>query len=323
MKCRFCGGETEPKVKLKHPKANEEWVVYRCKECGLWQSPLYEEPEEMYNDQNYDPYQSFVPDPRSFKQKFLTSMTEIAYSPNPSFLKNFKRLLLPFSYPDPFGTGKFLKKSFPNETKYKLLDIGCGDGAFLYFLKESLGDIYDAMGVEISKIGYERAKSYGLNVINSEFKKGLFDQESFHIVRSSHSLEHIPNAFEVLKEINRILKPSGIAVIIVPNRNNFARFLFGKYWGWDLPYHIYQFSKKDLQKMLRSAGFEILKIKTFYMGYFMFSLEQAIRKNPFLRAYQMTYTKIPLASVVNYIVSLPFQPIGFGGAITILARKKT
>lgn len=47
----------------------------------------------------------------------------------------------------------------------------------------------------------------------------LFPNETFDIIRSSHVLEHIPQnkTIKTLKEFYRILKPKGIARIIVPN----------------------------------------------------------------------------------------------------------
>ncbi|ACJ75443.1 methyltransferase domain family [Thermosipho africanus TCF52B] len=66
-----------------------------------------------------------------------------------------------------------------------------------------------------------------------------------------------------VKEIYRILKPGGIAVIMVPNRISFGvidriiQQIFGK---WDYGYQK-ELTPKQLEKIIKKSGFSVIKYK--------------------------------------------------------------
>lgn len=43
-----------------------------------------------------------------------------------------------------------------------------------------------------------------------------FPDSSFDIIFCSHVLEHVPDDFQAIKEFNRVLKPNGLAIVLVP-----------------------------------------------------------------------------------------------------------
>ena len=64
---------------------------------------------------------------------------------------------------------------------------------------------------------YETADLCMKNVTyNVDVQDLPFDDETYDFVFASHVLEHIPDDLKALKEIRRILKPNGIAVLPVP-----------------------------------------------------------------------------------------------------------
>jgi len=99
-----------------------------------------------------------------------------------------------------------------------VLDLGCGEG----FLISILPDLKKIVGVDISNIALERAKKILKNRKNIELKwddaQNLnLANESFDKVICSETLEHLPEPRKAIKEIHRILKKNGLAIISVPD----------------------------------------------------------------------------------------------------------
>ena len=75
-------------------------------------------------------------------------------------------------------------------------------------------------------------------------------------------LEHSVFPKNILAEVSRVLKPSGVLAGSVPNAyrlKNRLLFFLGKEYDPD-PTHLHHFSLKELQRLLRSE-FEILDLK--------------------------------------------------------------
>ncbi|MFC1658189.1 class I SAM-dependent methyltransferase [Candidatus Omnitrophota bacterium] len=140
----------------------------------------------------------------------------------------------------------------------RILDIGCGAGLHLWFLK-NLG--WEPWGAEISPQACQIAKSLDINVFCGELPRANFPAQYFDVIRMNHVLEHLHSPQIYLKEIKRILKPEGICLIRVPNARSLNFKIFKKYWaGLDVPRHLYSFSPATLKAMFDKAGFKTKQI---------------------------------------------------------------
>lgn len=103
----------------------------------------------------------------------------------------------------------------------RVVDLGCGDGVLTYELFKNGAESY---GIDLSDDAIQYAKqkhsSLGSNAlffiescIDTHFDNGFFDAAI-----SSDVIEHLSNPNELLSEIQRVLKPNGIAVISTPIR---------------------------------------------------------------------------------------------------------
>lgn len=131
----------------------------------------------------------------------------------------------------------------------KVLDVGCNTGYLLSkfnLLPELL------FGVDIAskpiKIASNLIKRGNFCV--ADVRKLPFKSNTFDYLLCTEVLEHIIEGDEVAKECYRVLKPGGIALLIVPNGKGAA----GKYM---VP-HIRFFTFKELINLLKEAGFEIV-----------------------------------------------------------------
>jgi 2-polyprenyl-3-methyl-5-hydroxy-6-metoxy-1,4-benzoquinol methylase len=144
----------------------------------------------------------------------------------------------------------------------KVLDVGCGDGYFIAFLRKRG---WDSWGVELS----ETACRYAINelqhekdkVLCGDFLKISLPGNYFDLITLFDVLEHMPNPATVLKRCSELLKPGGGIFIQVPNFNSAGRRIFGKYWiHIDAPRHLTHFTPASLRLFMK--GWEIMSEKT-------------------------------------------------------------
>ena len=95
-----------------------------------------------------------------------------------------------------------------------LLDLGCGDGEFLEYIRAQKN--VRTYGVEISDISVLACVEKGLDVIQQDLEAGLalFENQSFDMVVLSQTLQTIHETESILKEIVRVGKE---CVISFPN----------------------------------------------------------------------------------------------------------
>ncbi len=100
------------------------------------------------------------------------------------------------------------------EKNKRVLDVGCGDGTLMEFLK-NYKEI-DVRGIEIQKNNVQKSISKGLTVIEGNAEKDLvqFPDKSFDYVILSQTLQAFLNPEIVINELLRIGKK---AIVTVPN----------------------------------------------------------------------------------------------------------
>ncbi|MBL6799633.1 MAG: methionine biosynthesis protein MetW [Candidatus Pelagibacter bacterium] len=96
----------------------------------------------------------------------------------------------------------------------RVLDVGCGDGTLMEYLKDSKK--IDIRGIEISKNNVQKCLSKGLTVIEGDAEKDLlqFPDSSFDFVILSQTLQAFLTPEIVIKELLRVGKK---AVVTIPN----------------------------------------------------------------------------------------------------------
>lgn len=228
--------------------------------------------------------------------------------------------------------------------KGKILDIGCGDGDFLNFMKDRGWQVY---GVEPSKSGAKLSKQkLKTNIYNIVLSKVRFPKQYFDVVTMWHVLEHVDNSYDALKEVRRITKNNGLLIVAVPNIDSFQAKIGGKKWfHLDVPRHLYHFSPETLRKLLEKNGFKIEKINHFsfiynLIGVIQTSLNMLGIKFNFLhhliKRVDRQKSYIDLSFIINFLLTLLFSIIlfvpaiilslaesflGYGATITVYARK--
>lgn len=139
--------------------------------------------------------------------------------------------------------------------KGSLLDIGSGTGDFLVIAKQNDWAI---TGIEPNEKAKQIAINKGVCFVSST--KDL-DDNSFDLITMWHVLEHVIDLEEQITELKRILKSTGTIIIAVPNYNSFDAKYYNSFWaGFDVPRHLWHFSKKAIQILFQRENLKVIKI---------------------------------------------------------------
>lgn len=167
--------------------------------------------------------------------------------------------------------------------KGNLLDIGAGTGDFLAYAKSKK---WEVVGIEPSSKAKDLALKKGVKFVESTEE---LSDNSFDVITMFHVLEHVEDLDKQLSELKRISKPNGIIIIAVPNFKSFDAKYYKEFWAaYDVPRHIWHFSKISIQKLFSKKGMELQKIHPMYFDSFYVSLLSEKYKNGkmnFVRAF--------------------------------------
>lgn len=162
----------------------------------------------------------------------------------------------------------------------RILDIGCGNGEFMNFLKKK-GFLPE--GIEPSNKAVRIARSRGLTVHQGTLENFIKTKNRlFDVVTLLNVLEHVPNPFQLIEGIKKILNCAGILCIRVPNdyseiQLSSQKRMKIKPWWEIIPYHINYFNFKSLRQFLEKTGFDIIHVQgDFPMEFFLLMGENYI-----------------------------------------------
>lgn len=136
------------------------------------------------------------------------------------------------------------------------LDFGCGTGEFLQTLKTK-GWTVD--GIEPSDMARSKAEALTDQKLHSALSE--IAGKNFDVITAWHVLEHVPDLPNVLEQLVRQLKKGGTIFIAVPNYESPDAEKYKNFWaGYDVPRHLWHFSRKSMNHLLESNGLRLQNI---------------------------------------------------------------
>lgn len=130
----------------------------------------------------------------------------------------------------------------------RVLDIGARDGGLKAYLPP--GVTYQ--GVEIVP------EFAAPDILVRDVSQGLpFPDASFDFVFCIEVLEHVPNPFETMTEMHRVLAPGGAAVISVPNPYHVKELIWNVLRIPDRQGHIFGWTRQTMTKLGEMNGFRL------------------------------------------------------------------
>jgi SAM-dependent methyltransferase len=181
-----------------------------------------------------------------------------------------------------------------------VLDVGCGGGLFLEMLAERgrAGAVGPLVGLDFSldaaHVAWRRA---GVPAVCASLTRAPLAPGSCAAVTMFHVLEHLYDPAGYIAAAHELLRPEGRLIVQVPNAACWQFLLFGERWnGIDAPRHLIHFRASDLDALLDSGGFEVVRHKHF-----------SLRDNPAGMATSLAPLLDPMARRLRRIVETPKQ----------------
>lgn len=179
---------------------------------------------------------------------------------------------------------KYCLKALKKVSQGKVLEIGCGGGAFSRAIKKHRPE-FKIVGSDISHKALQAAREIdgGVKYQEADVYDLSFKNNSFEAAVSFDVWEHLEKPQKAFKEVFRVLKPGGIFHFFAPLEGSSLSLyqllpkIFYKnkkeYTG-----HVQSYTEKELFKLLSKAGFRIKKVdfSCFYfyqiidLSYFLF-----------------------------------------------------
>jgi SAM-dependent methyltransferase len=127
--------------------------------------------------------------------------------------------------------------------EHSVLDYGCGGGAFVKFLREE---------------GYARVR--GFDEYSEHFADRSVLSEQYDVILTQDVLEHVPEPWEFLRELSRLLAPGGTVLIGTPNAEALdLQNLDSCLHALHQPYHRHIMSKQKLLTIGDELGWQLLR----------------------------------------------------------------
>lgn len=130
----------------------------------------------------------------------------------------------------------------------RILDVGCGTGANLQMLSQ----FGVAEGVDISAEALDFCRARGLSKVKQGPAEALpFEDASFDLVTGLDVVEHLDDDVAGLREMWRVLRPGGRALLFVP------AFMF--LWGVqdEVSHHRRRYTRAGLKRAIHDAGLSV------------------------------------------------------------------
>lgn len=217
--------------------------VVRCDSCGLMRTNPRPSPASMglYYPDNYGPY---------LGTHIHSEGPPHAASPMASLFGRAKQWVA--------SCFEFHSQTLPGAAPGCLLEIGCASGSFLNQM-HSRG--WQVQGIEFSAAAGQAAQKAGYAVHIGPLETAPEPGNSFDLIVGWMVLEHLHEPVACLKKLRQWAKPQTTLVLSVPNAGSleFAAFK-GRWYALHLPAHLYHFTPKTLQALLKAGGWKLQRV---------------------------------------------------------------
>ena len=178
-----------------------------------------------------------------------------------------------------------------------ILDVGTSTGANLRLLQDM--GFANVCGLDPSDEAIRYCRERQLAPVRQGDVCAMpFLDAQFDLVLATDIIEHVDDDAQALREIRRVLKPSGWALLTVP--------AFASLWGLqdDVAHHKRRYRHRELLQKLQTAG--LRKHESFYFNFFLFSPIWAARQVLPLLPVELKSENQINSSLINRLLKVVF-----------------
>lgn len=145
----------------------------------------------------------------------------------------------------------------------QVLDVGCGNGRYLFFCAEQGAHVswvdIEEHKVEAMKAALQDSSAASLSGYVSDCQPMPFDKPFATKIIASEVMEHVDNPAQFLSELYRIGLPGATYLLTVPHqKSEETQKSFAPKEYFEKPNHINIFSEEEVETLIKQAGFEII-----------------------------------------------------------------
>ena len=285
MNCSLCHSDKieqfllAPDVHGRHLQSDEKFSVFRCSNCGVLFTGVRfsEDYYEKYYPDDYHKVESY---------HFLVSR----------LLKILKKAS--------FNRRLRLMRRF-GAIRGDVLEMGCGKGEFLDFLPASCHKY--ALEVSPACQRYIQNHCPGVTLLN-RMEEALKSSQRYDVILLWQVLEHLFEPVQALKNLSFLLKPGGVIIFELPNAESLGlRWTKISWFHLDTPRHLFFFSKKNIEDMLKKNGLKIVYFGANEIEYFQdlaVSLYQKYQTPWRFVNWLLGFCVIPLGLMLRFLLSV-------------------
>lgn len=221
-----------------------DFCIMKCKLCGnSWRTNMYnwDNIARIYSSENYEKHPYF-----SYDEQLIESLSKRRFRNYNYALAHVESVI---------GRGK-------------LLDVGCGAGAFLSIARKRGWDVH---GIDVSPGLCRICERKKFHVMNSFFEEANLPENYYDLVTFWDIIEHVVDPVSCIEKARAVLASGGIAIYCTPNEQSLlARtglalynltFSYYSYPAFALhPYnHTYFFSKTGFVKLIEKCNMKVIR----------------------------------------------------------------
>lgn len=248
--CEFSGDSPAYNAREMMFGLREEFCYFQCAKCQCLQISQFPSDMSTYYKQDY---YSLSQSPESLYSNFFETWARRNRDRYAVLKKGIWGRLISLLHPEEADMASLSHLKL--NRKSRIVDVGCGTGFLLYFLKEA--GFENVLGIE-PHIENDMKYPNGLTIRKAQVHELNEEQDLFMF---HHSFEHLPNPIETLATVYRLLPSGGACLIRVPLVSSKAWETYGTNWvQLDAPRHFFLYSLESLKILAGKTQFEIKEI---------------------------------------------------------------
>jgi len=137
----------------------------------------------------------------------------------------------------------------------KVLDVGCGSGAFLNLVRASG---LETFGLELNVVAAEKARAQNHRIHNCLLHQLPKEESDYNLVTLFQVLEHVPDPLQVMRDAADRLSSGGYIAVAVPSEEGVLRLAPLDPHQWP-PHHTSRWRRADFAQIARRCGLQIVE----------------------------------------------------------------
>jgi len=248
--CPICGDKKFSKYleTLDYTTTREAFTIQKCDQCSFLLTNPRPDQTSIGRYYQSDQYISHTGGGRTLMDTVYRSVRNITLKSKLSLLNKY-------------------------QSKFNVLDYGCGTGEFLSTCKDAG---WTVTGVEPSEDARLKNRR-DLHVVDDISKVN----GQVNAITMWHVLEHIHELNETLAKLRSLLTNNGTIFIAVPNHESYDAQVYKNFWaGYDVPRHLWHFNKENIKTLLTRHNLKLQAIVPMKFDAYYVSLLSESYKNP-------------------------------------------